>query len=144
MAKTDNQAADAFDLDAFDTKTASEAGQEFEVIHPINGPTGFFISMKGTHSEQVKTELKRIGNRAKAARAGTVRKDDEQEGARFLAGITTGWRSVDPNGNPRPVKLGGVELPFSHENAFTAYSKFPLVAEQASQFVFDSLNFLKG
>lgn len=142
MAKT--AAADAFDFDSFDTATASEQGQEFEVQHPLTGPTGLFIRMKGTHSEQVKTELKRIANRAKAARGGTVRKDDEDEGARFLASVTLGWRSVDQEGNPRPVTLGGTEFPFTQENAFTVYKKYPIVAEQASRFVFDSVNFLKG
>lgn len=142
MAKT--AAVDAFDFDCFDTSTASEHGQEFEVMHPINGPTGLFIRMKGTHSEQVKTELKRIANRAKAARAGTVRKDDEDEGARFLASITLGWRSVDKDGNQRPVTLGGEELPFTTENAFKVYKAYPLVAEQASAFVFNAANFLKG
>lgn len=142
MAKT--AAADAFDFDSFDTTTASEQGQEFEVQHPLTGPTGLFIRMKGTHSEQVKTELKRIANRAKAARAGTVRKDDEDEGARFLASITLSWRSQDANGNPRPVTLGGEELPFNTENAFQVYKKYPLVAEQASTFVFNAANFLKG
>lgn len=135
---------DAFDLAAFDTKAASEEGQEFEVQHPISGPTGFFIRMKGTHSEQVKAELKRITNRAKAARAGTVRKDDEQEGAKFLATVTLGWRSQGPDGKARPVTLGGVELPFNHENAQKVYTDYPLIAEQASRFVFDSVNFLKG
>ena len=142
MAKT--TAVDAFDFDAFDTATASEQGAEFEVLHPIKGPTGLFIRMKGTHSEQVKTELKRIANRAKAARAGTVRKDDEDEGARFLSQITLGWRSQDSQGNPRPVTLAGEELPFSTENAFQVYKKYPIVAEQASMFVFDSANFLKN
>ena len=142
MAKT--ATSDAFDFDAFDTATASEQGQEFEVMHPLNGPTGLFLRMKGTHSEQVKTELKRIGNRAKAARAGTVRKDDEDEGARFLAQITLGWRSQDSNGQPRPVTLGGEELPFSTENAFQVYKKYPLVAEQARDFVFNAANFLKN
>lgn len=142
MAKT--TAADAFDFDSFNTTTASEQGQEFEVQHPFNGPTGLFIRMKGTHSEQVKTELKRIANRAKAARAGTVRKDDEDEGARFLASITLGWRSQDAKGDPRPVTLGGQEYPFNGENAFQVYKKYPLVADQASRFVFDAANFLKG
>lgn len=137
-------AADAFDFDSFDTATASEAGAEFEVIHPLNGPTGLFIRMKGTHSEQVKAELKRIANRAKAARAGTVRKDEEDEGPRFLASITVGWRSQDEKGEPRPVTLGGQEYPFNAENAFQVYKKYPLVAEQASRFVFDAANFLKG
>src|SRR5690554_4483284 len=99
----------AFDFDSFDTATASEAGAEFEVIHPITGPTGLFIRMKGTHSDQVKTELKRIANRAKAARAGTVRKDEEDEGPRFLASITVGWRSEDDKGVDQPVTLGGEE-----------------------------------
>lgn len=142
MAKT--ATADAFDFDAFDTATNSEQGAEFEVMHPVTGPTGLFIRMKGTHSEQVKTELKRIANRAKAARAGTVRKDDEHEGARFLASITLGWRSVDREGNPRPVTLGGQEYPFNTENAFQAYKNYPLIAEQASTFVFNAANFLKS
>lgn len=142
MAKT--ATADAFDFDAFDTSTASEQGQEFEVMHPLNGPTGMFLRLKGTHSEQTKTELKRIANRAKAARAGTVRKDDEDEGARFLASITLGWRSEDKEGKPRPVTLEGQELPFSTENAFKVYKKYPLVAEQVSNFVFNAANFLKG
>lgn len=142
MAKT--PAMDAFDLDAFDTHTASEEGVEFEVEHPIKGPTGFFIRMKGTHSEKVKTELRRIQNMARSARAGTVRKGDEDEGARFLASITLGWRSVDGEGNPRPVTMAGEERPFSIENAFIVYKTYPLVAEQASKFVFNSANFLKG
>lgn len=135
---------DGFDLGAFDTKTVSEKGQEFEVQHPINGPTGFYIRMKGTHSDAVKTELKRIANRSKAARAGTVRKDEEEEGAKFLASITLGWRSEDKDGNARPVVLSGVEYPFNTENAKQLYLTFPLIAEQASRFVFDSANFLKG
>jgi len=142
MAKT--AAADAFDFDSFDTATASEQGAEFEVIHPIQGGTGLFLRMKGTHSEQARTELKRIANRAKAARAGTVRKDDDDEGANFLASITVGWRSQDTQGNPRPVTLGGQEYPFNRDNAFQVYKKYPLVAEQASQFVFDAANFLKS
>lgn len=135
---------DAFDLDSFDTATASEQGQEFEIQHPINGPTGLFVRAKGTHSEQVKNKLKRINNRAKAARAGTVRKDDEDEGARFLAAITLGWRSADKQGKSRPVVLGGQEYPFSEENAFQAYKKFPIFAEQVSSFVFNFANFLKS
>lgn len=134
----------AFDFAIFDTATASEQGQEFEVMHPLNGPTGLFIRMKGTHSEQVKTELKRIANRAKAARAGTVRKDDEDEGARFLASITLGWRSEDENGEAEPTELLGEALPFSTDNAFQVYKTYPLIAEQASRFVFDAANFLKG
>lgn len=142
MAKTTTTSS--FDFDSFNTATASEQGQEFEVIHPINGPSGLFVRVKGTHSEQVKAELKRIANRAKAARAGTVRKDDDDEGARFLASITVGWRSQDAEGNAEPVKLLGEDLPFSTENAFQVYKKYPLVAEQVSSFVFNAANFLKG
>lgn len=133
----------AFDFDSFDTATASEQGQELEIIHPNLGPTGLFIRMKGTHSEQVKAELKRIANRAKAARAGTVRKDDDDEGARFLANITLGWRSQNTNGEPTPVELLGKELPFSIENAFQVYKKYPLVSDQVTKFVFNAANFLK-
>jgi hypothetical protein len=140
MTKAATTKPTGFDFDAFNTTDASEQGAEFEVQHPVNGPTGLFISMNGTHSDRVKAELKRIGNRAKAARNGTVRKDDDDEGAKFLASVTLGWRTKDGS----PVTLLGEELPFSKENAFRVYKQYPLLAEQATAFVFQPANFLKG
>lgn len=140
MTKAATTKPTSFDFDAFNTTDASEQGAEFEVQHPVNGPTGLFIRMCGTHSERVRTELKRINNRAKAARNGTLRRDDDLEGARFLAEITLGWRTADGS----PVTLLGEELPFSKENAFKVFSKYQLIAEQASAFVFRPENFLKG
>lgn len=135
---------DAFDIGTFDTKTAAEAGQEFEVMHPHTGGTGFFIRMRGTHSEKAKTELRRIMNRSKAARGGAARNDDEEEGARFLASLTVSWRSEDKKGKPRPVTIGGKELPFSQENALKVYLDYPLIAEQAQEFALAPENFIRG
>lgn len=132
--------SNGFDFDSFDTATASEQGAELEVQHPVNGPTGLFIRVQGTNSERVKAELKRISNRAKASRNGTVRKDDEDEGPRFLAAITLGWRTQDGS----PVKLLGEELPFTPENAFRVYKGYPVIAAQVQAFVFDEANFIKG
>lgn len=129
--------AGAFDFDLMNSTSASEQGAEFEVQHPVNGPTGLFIRMNGAHSERVKAELRRISTRAKAARSA---RNDEDEGARFLASVTIGWRSADGS----PVTLLGEELPFSIENAIRVYKEYPVIAEQASRFVFDVANFMKS
>jgi len=144
MSKAEKSTVDSFDLGSFDTKTASEAGQEFEIIHPTHGGTGFFITTLGTHSQRVQTELKRIQNRANAARKGTVRRGEEEEGAQFLADVTTSWRSADRQGKERPVTLNGEVVEFSNANAKRMYLEFPLIAGQVTEHVLDSANFLKG
>lgn len=122
-----------FDLSRFDTKARSEQGEEIQIIHPTDGATDIYIRVLGRDSEKVKAHIKRMNLRRNAGR--TVNKNEEREGAEFLASITLGWRGIMKDGAP---------YEFNYDNAVEMYMNYDLVSTQVAAFVFDQVNFLKG
>lgn len=131
MSKTAQAAG--FDLSLFDTKIKSEQGEEVQIVHPTHGATDIRIRVLGRDSEKVKAHIKRMNLRRNAGR--TVNKNEEREGAEFLASITLGWSGITRNGEP---------YEHTHDNAVDLYMNYDLVSTQVAAFVFDQTNFLQG
>ena len=99
----------ALSITELDLATPSSHGFEFEYIPEATGePSGVFITVVGTHSEQVKCWLRKSINQARMLEAVNVKKgkevartieDDERFAIESAAIRIVGWRNISDEFN---------------------------------------------
>lgn len=145
----------AFDLDALDTVTASNAGAEFEIMNPATkAKTGIFWTVLGMDSEVFQGIVKDRSdddNRAAAmaARAGEelpVRTADQisARNVELLTACSTGWRTVVDGVSHPFIVLKGERLEFTVANVSRVLRDFPQIRKQVDSAVGNLSLFIKG
>ena len=139
----------SFDLNVFDTVSASNQGAELHLLHPVTKlPTyadkeetkPLIISLLGTDSDLYTKEIQK---KAKQYRRNTAKnKVDDidfeksvRESCEMYAKLTTGFKNI-PGDNKK-------ELEFSFDNAFALYMKYKDIRVQVGDFIADQANFIK-
>lgn len=141
------------DIGEIDTASASDAGADMELLHPISQePTGIFFTMLGKHGEVFRdTVRERVNKRVKqeslASRKGKpleprTAEEVEREAIELLAAMTIGWHAGDKA--EQVIPFLGEQLPFNTANALRVYRERLWVREQADAFIGDLENFIKA
>ncbi len=162
MTKTVDAAKAAYaplDLATLDTEVASDKGARIEILHPVAGSVGVFITLLGKHSQvfrdivrdRINRKVREKANadrRGKAAELPTA-EANEAEAIELLVACTLGWDTEvrDSKGEIIEAKptlfFGGEELAFSVPNAFKVY-KTIWVREGVDEAIGDLENFMQA
>lgn len=140
-----------FDLNLFDTVTASNAGAELHLLHPVTKlPTyadeketkPLIIGLLGSDSDVYTKELQKKArqHRRNTAKAKSDDIDFDKatlESCEFYARLTTKFENI-PSGD------GKKDLEFTFENAVNLYMKYKDIRVQVGDFIAEQANFIKG
>lgn len=132
----------ALNLDIKDVSKAAEAGYEFELILPTGEATEAFVTVRGQLSPKVKAysrkriqeyqmRLSMAKKRGKEVEDMTFEEIEEMQVDGAIVRIIS-WRGIEE---------GGVEVPFTEENAKRILSKHTWIRDQIMQESDDLLNF---
>jgi hypothetical protein len=139
----------ALNFAVFDTVSAANEGAELHLTVPGSGELAYLdagnknpkkpciIKLLGAKSDkntQIQQEYQRKQRDRKVGEAPANQERDRL--LNMVAGLTVGWSNIPDD--------DGKELPFSHENAVTLYSKYEEIFEQALQFILRKENFIKS
>lgn len=136
-----------FDLPGMDTKTLSEEGVAMPVKNlttgePMVGKDGkpVTITLLGPDSIVWRKQTRQaVRKRLKAVSAGTDADTfdaDEAEAVDMLARATVAWTGI--------CTTKGEPIPCTYETATALYAAFPVIRDQADNFVSLRLNFIKA
>jgi len=120
------------------TQDAHDEGAECQIIHPIDGPTDFYIKVMGVDSRAYQVEQRKLRNAAiKAISKKEAISEEEEISSEIesLVAITIGWRGIESN---------GADKPFTKEACKELYTKSAGIFNQVDRFVSDRTNFIKG
>lgn len=131
-----------FDIGQFDSVTASDAGVDMQLIHPVTGPVfdkdkkKVTIKLGGTDSPRIKALVRaRMKERRDETEAVPVTPEKAEAWAiDDLLDFTLGWSDN--------WEYQGKPLPFSRDNAHMIYTTYPQIMEQVAQFVRVRVNFM--
>ena len=131
----------SFDLNALDMAPVLDAPFEFEVVHPVNGPVGWFISVYSKESAAFQEFGRRLTNEQLARQIGkpevaTVEKYQDTE-TNALVACTAGWRGA-------PV-VDGAPFDFTPDNARSIYARhgFEWLRQQVDENIGNTGNFMR-
>lgn len=130
----------AADIGSINPEAASDAGAEFELVHPeTKEPLGVFITALGQESSVFKDHLRettnaRIRKQHQLRRRGkdldplTV-EQQEAEGIDALVLLTRGWRT----GDEKVITFEGAKLDFNVPNCRRLYTERPWIRKQVDE-----------
>ena len=129
------------DLSKLDEITQdAEQGANCRIFHPVSDEPlqGVVFRVVGRDSPTFRKAQRAQQTRRLKSRLTSLTPDLlEDEGCRLLARCTIGF----PDGT---ILMDGEELPFSQDNAYRIYKRFPFIREQVDIFINDLTNFTKG
>ena len=124
------------DLNEIKIADKSEEGEVLTVLHPVTyTETDIKIRLAGSDSAKYRNKIKKIAEKDKGKRKNNFNLDAaERQGAEILAACTLDWEGI---------QRGGVDIPFTYENAVELYSDPNLrwLREQVDEFIADRTNF---
>lgn len=85
-----------------------------EVIHPLDGPTGFKITLASAEHPATKRAIREALDRRMRTKGAPSLDEDEAEGIKILVARTLGWEGLEDDGEP---------VPFTPEAAQALYSQ---------------------
>lgn len=145
------------DLSCLDTVSASEAGAEIELRHPVTGAgLNVFITVLGSDARAVIDYKREKGDEylRKMAVAKQRNKNDdiqtmtklEASQIEFLTVCTIGWRWGARSGVFPFQKAGHPieELAFNVQNVKRVYTELPAARQQIDEAIGDAANFIKA
>lgn len=121
-----------FDLNQFNTQTASDVAKTMTLVDPFTGNVARDAN-GDTITFQVLGMQSTVARNAMNANSRKKSKSQEQDGAELLASLTTGWSDN--------VGLKGKKLPYSFDNAVELYLALDSVARQVLSFASDLANY---
>lgn len=138
-----------FDIAAMDIATGSDAGAPMELIDPVRKTVlkdekgdKVTITLLGINSQVARDTNRRLANatldkQARGISVGNRIEEAEEEQTEVLTACTVGWSFTELDGKP---------FPFTPENArkFWADRRFKHIRDQATGFIRDTANFMKG
>ena len=124
------------DLNEIKIADKSEEGEVLTVLHPVTyTETDIKIRLAGSDSARYRNKIKKIAEKDKGKRKNNFNLDAaERQGAEILAACTLDWKGI---------QRGGVDIPFTYENAVELYADPNLrwLREQVDEFIADRTNF---
>lgn len=141
------------DLNALSVTT--EATFDLELVHPVHGPTGLFVTHKSATDPDLEGYARKQANRMIADDYAAQRKGKKdaptvegtvKRSCEYLARATVGWFSVEKGKRSDGWPMGGKTIEFSHDEAVRIYSEpgFKWLRDQLDESVGDLGNFIKG
>jgi hypothetical protein len=135
-----------YNIGSMEIKKYSEAGVDFQLEHPMDGPIvdengkPLTINLCGADSARIKAAVRERQKKQAAEAVGkSVDVDDaarETENVEDLVTLTNGWSDN--------WMLDDQPFPFSKENAEKLYRRFPDIAAWATAKVTMRINFMLG
>jgi len=125
--ETANGEAPTFDLASFDKMQAiQEAGLDVEIRGPDNKKLGFSIKVAGPDSELQRSVVEKLTNERLQSEdiSPLTASEMDTRKTRGLAMSTMGWTDFI---------LDGKVLPFSTDNAYKLFRRFPFIRDQIEE-----------
>lgn len=125
------------DLNEIKIAEKSEEGEILTILHPVTyEETDIKIKLSGTDSARYRNKIKQIAEREKGKKKNNGIDIDaiDKRGSEILASCTLDWKGI---------QRGGVDVPFTYENAVELYSDPNLrwLREQVDEFMSNRANF---
>jgi len=141
-------------MDLKSLSTTTEATYDLELIHPVHGPTGLFITHKSATDPELEAYARKQANRMIAEDYAAQRKGKKdvptvessvKRSADYLARATVGWFERDAKGKRvEGWAFDGKRVEFSHDEAVRIYSDpgFKWIRDALDESVGDLGNFI--